>query len=113
MAGLLDWCSDEAPTSINIAGHLVLRQGAAHIKTIMRTGGQIIGHRPLEADAIELAPVRHCVGPRNTFAVVRGSVILRLEKPDDYKQIASLPGWGPEYIRAAAEYCFVTKQGLA
>jgi len=113
MAGLLAWHSGKPPTGANIAGHSVLQQGAAHIKTIVRTGGQIIGHRPLESDSIELPPVLHCVGPRNQFAVVSGSVILRLAKPDDDRCIPYLPGWGPEYIRARAEYLFVGKPSSA
>jgi hypothetical protein len=110
VAGLLDWYSEQAPNSENIAGRQVLKHGAAHIKTITRAGGQISGHRPLELDAVELAPTLHCVGPRNQFAVVRGSVILRLATPDDDRQIPYLPGWGPDYIRAVAEHLFVTKQ---
>jgi len=110
IAGLLDWHSEEAPTSVNIAGHPVLEQGTAHIKTIVRTGGHIIGHRPLEYDAIELAPTLFCIGPRNRFAVVQGSIILRFATPDDDTRIAYLPGWGPEYIRARAEYLFTGKR---
>jgi hypothetical protein len=50
VVGLLDWCEPDAPTADAIAGALVLAYGLAHVKTIRETGGQVLGHRPLEAD---------------------------------------------------------------
>lgn len=48
--GLLDWCEPERPTSDSIAGATVIDYGTAHVKTIRETGGELLGHRPLDAD---------------------------------------------------------------
>src|SRR5262245_34864280 len=52
-AGVLDWHSTEMPTSDSIAGALCLAQGQAHLRSITRTGGEILGFRDLAADGIE------------------------------------------------------------
>jgi hypothetical protein len=53
LAGLLDWVSDSAPTSEGIAEAPLHRQGFAHVLTIRKTGGLILGRRPLELDGVE------------------------------------------------------------
>src|SRR5262249_54514942 len=53
LAGLMSWTGDTEPTGETIAGAHLLDQGQAHIKTIITTGGQILGHRPLELDNIQ------------------------------------------------------------
>src|SRR6476619_5366631 len=53
LAGVLDWHSDAAPTSLVIAGASCLAQGDAHISVITRSGGQILGCRALSEDSIE------------------------------------------------------------
>lgn len=50
LIGLLDWCEPHRPTSQTIAGAMVTDYAAAHVKTIRESGGQLLGHRPLEED---------------------------------------------------------------
>jgi len=59
VVGLLDWCEPHLPTPESIAGAVVLKFGAAHIKTVGETGGQILGNRPLEDDSELDAVIAH------------------------------------------------------
>jgi hypothetical protein len=56
VAGLMDWVSREPPTAEAIAGRGVLDQGHAHIKTILHTGGAILGFRDLDEDGLLADP---------------------------------------------------------
>ena len=56
VAGLMDWVGDEMPTAEDLAGRPALDQGHAHIKTIVHTGGQILGCLELDEDAILADP---------------------------------------------------------
>ena len=53
LAGLLDWVGSSPPTADSIAGRRTIKQGGAHIKAIVHTGGAILGSRPLELDGIQ------------------------------------------------------------
>ncbi len=50
LAGVMDWIGELAPTANNLAGVKVHDLGAAHIKTILKTGGSILGLRELALD---------------------------------------------------------------
>ena len=52
LAGLLDWVGPRPPTDQSIAGAHLNAQGFAHIKTILTTGGEVLGWRDLAADGI-------------------------------------------------------------
>jgi hypothetical protein len=52
IAGLMDWVCDTPPTGPALAGRAVLDQGSAHVKTIVHTGGQVLGWRDLDADGL-------------------------------------------------------------
>jgi len=52
VAGLLDWVGREAPNAESIAGAPLLEVGNAHVRAIERSGGAVLGERPLEADGI-------------------------------------------------------------
>src|SRR6266487_572809 len=52
VAGLLDWVGREPPNADSIAGAPVLEVGTAHVRVIERSGGAVLGERPLEADGI-------------------------------------------------------------
>ena len=52
LAGLSTWRGQARPSAAALAGHSVVAQGSAHLKTIWTTGGEILGWRALEADDI-------------------------------------------------------------
>ena len=43
LAALIDWSGKDKPSSEDIKNKEILKKGAAHIKTIQLTGGEIIG----------------------------------------------------------------------
>ena len=44
LAGLVDWCGEGPPTPDALASKAFIEKGVAHIRSIQRTGGSIIGH---------------------------------------------------------------------
>lgn len=54
LAGLMDWVGMTPPDSEAIGGRGVLRQGWAHVLTIQKTGGALLGCRNVDEDGIVL-----------------------------------------------------------
>ena len=65
VAGLMDWVGEAPPTASAIAGRKVIDQGNAHYKSILQTGGQVLGCRELDDDG--LVAERH---PGSTWGLV-------------------------------------------
>jgi hypothetical protein len=64
LAGVQEWVGTSAPTAQAIAGTTVAHQGKAHILAILKTGGEVLGCRPLEADGILPGVfLSHAAGP--------------------------------------------------
>lgn len=100
LAGLMDWCGQEPPTSVSIAGARLVTQGEAHIKTIVATGGEVLGYRPLEEDALE--PLL-CVTAHHGGVVQQGYTPIRRATPQDQGRYPVLPTWGSMVIALLAE----------
>lgn len=100
-AGLLDWVSSSPPTAVAIAGAPALIQGGAHIKTIIATGGVILGNRPLESDGI--TPHLFIEYPDNRKAYVfRGMEQIRVASEEDVRALPMLNTFGFMYMREYA-----------
>src|SRR6266566_811632 len=52
VAGLMDWIGTRPPDAEALAGRAVVAQGSIRIEAITKTGGAILGLRPLELDAL-------------------------------------------------------------
>lgn len=102
-AGLLDWVSDSPPTAGAIAGALTLIQGGAHIKTILATGGAILGNRPLELDSI--SPQLFIEHPDNRTAhVFRGMEQIRVASEEEVRRLPRLSQFGFMFMREYASH---------
>lgn len=77
--GLLDWVGAEPPTQQDIAGRAVVAWGLSHVETIAKTGGRVLGYRPLEADDIEAPMLTQAVGERSSVWGWR-TIVSRAEK---------------------------------
>lgn len=77
--GLLDWIGTEPPTQQDIAGRAVLACGLSRVETIIKTGGKVLGHRPLEADDIPAPMLIHAVGEKSSVWGWR-TIVNRAEK---------------------------------
>jgi hypothetical protein len=107
-AGLLDWVSDSPPTATAIAGAGTLIQGGAHIKTIVATGGAILGNRPLEMDGI--GPKSFIEFPDNKHAhVFRGMEQFRVASDEECRTLPRLNTFGFMFMREYANHHFCSK----
>lgn len=87
LAGLLDWFGSVPPSESAISGRRTLIQGQAHVLTIQKSGGFILGYRPLASDGIEPALLlSHAAGPG--VLLQRGFSVLR---PASEQERTSLP----------------------
>jgi hypothetical protein len=107
-AGLLDWVSDSPPTTTTIAGAQTLEQGGAHIKTILATGGSILGNRPLEMDGI--SPKLFIEFPDNQTAYIfRGLEKVRIATEEESQTLPRVSIFGFRYLPNRANYLFCKK----
>ena len=105
LAGLLDWVGPRPPTDQSIAGAQLNAQGFAHIKTILTTGGEVLGWRDLAADGIVPAAWRsHEAG--GTVWVYEGARRLRPATAED-RELPVMGTWGYSVLRLLAEQQFV------
>jgi hypothetical protein len=101
LGGLLGWHAKGEPTSESIAGARLLEQGAMHVLAIQRSGGQVLGNRPLELDA--LSPLE-CI---NGNVVQVGYTPLRLWQREDTDRLPTFSTWGYNYITLRAHKQFL------
>jgi hypothetical protein len=66
MVALLDWVGTRAPSQDDIVGVPVVAWALSRVETISKTGGEILGNRPLEMDAIEVPLLTHAVGEKSS-----------------------------------------------
>jgi len=63
VVGLMDWSGDREPTDADLAGRGVLAQANSRFEAISKTGGQVLGHRPLDVDGlVPIDPMDFSVG---------------------------------------------------
>jgi hypothetical protein len=60
--GLMDWIGSEPPTYDSLAGVGVVTQAKAHFEAISKTGGSVLGLRPLDLDGIFAVLPGYAVG---------------------------------------------------
>ena len=104
LAGLLDWSGATPPTSASIAGAKCLEQGRIHYKSIIQTGGEVLGLRPLELDDLSPWLFRGSEFWRNSL-VYEGLEPLRDQTLED-GNLPVLSTWGLAVIQIAAERHF-------
>lgn len=104
LAGILDWRGSVPPSSDSIAGARCIDQGEAHIRTILHTGGAILGWRSLSADGIEPWLFRGAAYHRNSF-VFRGCTPVRPQTSTD-SELPVRSVWGYNVVTVIAESHF-------
>ncbi len=63
---LLDWVGAARPTDKDIAGRPVLAWALSRVESIVRTGGAVLGNRPLDADRIEPPVLTNAVAEKSS-----------------------------------------------
>ena len=106
LAALMDWHDDKQPTAESIAGRSIAAQGWAHVLTIRRTGGLILGERDLALDGIRgLLEVSHRMG--GTVMLYEGPAPLRPAAREEAASMPVLSTWGFRFVSVLAERLFV------
>ena len=90
LGALSSWHGGSPPTADSLAGHRCLEQGVMHILAITRSGGAILGNRPLAADRIK--PWVFADGPKS---FTRGFTPVH---PFRLPRHRPLGWWGPDVI---------------
>jgi hypothetical protein len=52
VAGVMNLVAPSPPTADDLVGRLVLVQAKTRFEAVSRTGGEILGHRPLDVDGL-------------------------------------------------------------
>ncbi|HEX4983649.1 MAG TPA: hypothetical protein VFV63_18220, partial [Ilumatobacteraceae bacterium] len=112
LAGLMGWDSDDPPTADGLIDSVLVAQGWAHIVTIQRNGGQILGHRDLALDGIRgLREVSHRGG--GTVMLYEGATAVRPATVEEAAVMPVMSTWGYKVISVLAERLFVQRLPLA
>jgi len=108
LAGLMDWKGAGPPTAESIGGSKVIAQGWAHIKAILDSGGQILGHRELDPVADGLAENRE-VSHRGGGIVwlYEGATLLRPATDEERLGLKVRGTWGTRVFALTAEHRLV------
>ena len=102
--GLLDWHSSSPPDGEAIAGCALLECGEMHVKAIQLSGGEILGNRPLQLDAIE--PPLLLSAAQGPATLLRGVQSIRAARKDEWGTLPALQTWGLNVITLLAEHYF-------
>lgn len=106
IAGLLDWSSNKAPLINDFKNRKILAQGKVHIKSIIYTGGQIVGNINLNEFQIEPLIQRSQIGYQPSALILKGYKKIRNMEWSDLEKYPVLAGWGIDIIKIEAEKLF-------
>ncbi|QFY72633.1 hypothetical protein C1N89_09040 [Priestia aryabhattai] len=111
IAGLMDWVGDEPPTSEDLKGRIILKQGDGHIKMIQETAldGMISGYRDLELDNLEVAYFKSQEAFADNCMLQKGYTEIRPITREEQQLYSTFSTWGYSVIKFRAEDMFVKK----
>jgi hypothetical protein len=104
LGGLLDWHASLPPTADSIARAGTVEQGVMHVRAIINSGGEVLGHRPLQLDGLEPATFV------NGNSVQKGFTRLREWCPEDTARFPSLSYWSYDVITTLAHKHFLGRR---
>lgn len=107
--GLLDWTSQNIPTSETISSSSVIEHGQVHVKTIGETNSEIIGL--LSKDLFEI-PLSLDQAPSKDCHLRQGFEILRLASTEEQSKYSVFKTLGYNVFRILAEKHFVKNAGV-
>lgn len=98
----MDWVGPKLPDEDAIAGRRVLRQGAAHVKTVGEARGRILGCRPLSLDQLEPGSFLD-QSPGGGCRLMKGFEIVGPASAEEQARLPVFPTWGYAVIPRIAE----------
>ncbi len=102
LAGLMNWVGSSLPTKEELAGCTTLAQGQIHLRSILETGGEILGNRPLAEDKIE-ADLFLSESPGRNCMLMQGYEIVRPASQEEQQQLPVFATWGYLVIQGKAQ----------
>jgi hypothetical protein len=110
VAGLTEWIGKRAPAEEDLAGTRVIEPGFAHIRTILATGGEVLGMRDLALDANEPGLF---LTAGSGGDVLSGGVYQRKAGPVDDRELPVLVTHGYMVLTIVAEELAKQRRRLA
>ncbi|NNM14588.1 MAG: hypothetical protein HKO58_09695 [Gammaproteobacteria bacterium] len=105
IAGLLNWTGTKKPIGDDLKDCEVLEHGQAHIKSIVETGGEILGKIPWKESRLEI-PLSLNESPGRNCMLRRGNEILGKASSKQQKELEVFGTWGFKFISRLAEKHF-------
>ena len=102
LVGLMNWIGHAPPQAGDLGGLKTVHQAQIHLRSILETGGAILGPRPLEADEIE-PDYFLSESPGSTCLLMKGYSFLRKATPSEQLTFQSLMTWGYLIIQNRAQ----------
>ncbi|MEN1958540.1 Imm26 family immunity protein [Luteimonas changyuni] len=102
IVGLMNWIGKTPPRADDLRGLKTVEQAQIHLRSVLETGGVILGNRPLEADKIEPdyflseSPGKNCL-------LMKGYEFLRNATPEEQVTLQGFPTWGYVIIQHRAQ----------
>lgn len=101
LGALLDWHSTQEPSAEGIAGRPTLEQAQMHVLAIQRSGGYVLGNRPLAEDGIEPLEFNH------GGVIQRGYTPVNSLRGQNASQLPAFSTWGYNVIVLRAHKHFL------
>jgi len=105
-AGLLDWIGDSKPTanSLESSPLTILRQGHAHIKTILFCNEAIEGYIDPVKNNLEIELVVDALYYSTATKVLKGFEVVRKATMQDHENLRNKSAWGYAVINNSANH---------
>jgi hypothetical protein len=98
---LHSWVGSAAPNDQTELGSDLIQCGVMHVKSIVQTGGAILGERPLTADGVQIPTLLSAMGGPDTH-VLLGADKRRLATREEWGTLPVLGFWGFDFIQELA-----------
>ena len=108
LVSLMDWNSPSPPNSNTISNSNILNHGQVHIKSIIESGSEIVGHRELALDEIEI-PLTLDSSPDTKCLLRQGFTTLGYASAEQRKNLKVFSTWGYSVLKNLAERTYVPK----
>jgi hypothetical protein len=103
LVALMDWNSPNSPDSNTITNSKILKHGQVHIKAIIESGSEIVGHRELALDEIEI-PLTLDSSPDTKCLLRQGFTTLGYASTEQRKTLKVFSTWGYSVLKNTAEH---------
>ena len=103
--GLHDWIGTGVPTADDVVRSPMVEFGVMHVKAIQHVGSGVVGNVPLSIGLDEIPVLLDSMGGP-AARLLKGVVLLRPARREEWGKLPVLGFWGYDFIRAFAESRF-------